>query len=240
MYGARMAHRVCHSIIFSRQLHKLELPFAANMPASSDEWDFHLLEIDDLVAASELVVLLINETGATYEELNWFVRRFAKLGYRSRSGRRLYSPNMTLTSDSCILGATRRGTSDIIGVAEICVDRPRGRLSPLMKSIFRSNTVSKDEEPYLCNLFISKLHRRKGLARLMCELSEELVQLHWNKSVMYLHVEKSNVAAQALYIGMGYEVATPELSEIEKKIYGVDGAFYYSNQLKLQWDVKKI
>ena len=48
------------------------------------------------------------------------------------------------------------------------------------------------------------LARRKGLGRLICDLCEELVQIHWNKNIMYLHVEQDNMAAQVrrVYICM--------------------------------------
>jgi ribosomal protein S18 acetylase RimI-like enzyme len=239
VYVARMAHRVGHSIMLNRQLHKLDLPFAANMPPSSNEWDFHLLEKDDIPAASEMILMHMNVNQTTLVEMNWLVGPLIRYGFRSRSGTRLSYPSMILTTDSLILGATVRGTSDMVGFVELCLDQPQGRLSPTIKSIFRSNTVSDYEQPYLCNLFVSKYHRRKGLAKLLCELSEELVQIHWNRNVMYLHVEKSNVTAQALYEGMGYTIVTPELSEFEKIRHGVDDVFYYSNPLKLLWAVKK-
>jgi hypothetical protein len=238
VHGARIAHRVCYSIVHKRQLHKLDLPFAANMPLSSNAWDFHLLEKDDLRVAAELITIHMNDKETTID-MNWFVRPFVQFGFRSRSGRRLSYPSMKLTSDSCIVGATVRGSSEIVGVVELCLDQPQGRLSPSMRSIFRSRTVSDYEQPYLCNLFVSKQHRRKGLAKLMCELSEELVQIHWNRNVMYLHVEKNNVTAQALYEGMGYRIVTPELSETQKIRHGVDDVFYYSNPLKLLWAAKK-
>jgi phosphoribosyl-AMP cyclohydrolase len=76
------------------------------------------------------------------------------------------------------------------------------------------------------------------LGKLICELSEELVQIHWDREIMYLHVEQSNTAAQALYLGMGYELATPGLSAWEKKMEGIENILYYSNSLKRHW-VKK-
>mmetsp|Transcript_3463 Transcript_3463/g.3612 ORF Transcript_3463/g.3612 Transcript_3463/m.3612 type:complete len:273 (-) Transcript_3463:187-1005(-) len=239
VYGARIAHRVCYSIVHKRQLHKLDLAFAANMPLSSNAWDFHLLEKDDLSAAAELITIHMNDNETTVVGMNWFVQPLVQFGFRSRSGSRLSYPSMKLNSESCILGATIKGSLEIVGCVELCLDQPEGRLSPSMRSIFRSSTVSDYEQPYLCNLFVSKHHRRKGLARLMCQLSEELVQIHWNRNVMYLHVEKKNVTAHALYEGMGYRIVTPELSEIQKIRHGVDDVLYYSNPLKLLWSVKK-
>ena len=78
------------------------------------------------------------------------------------------------------------------------------------------------------------------MGRLICELAEELAQIHWDRNVMYLHVEKSNTAAQALYLGMGYQLVTPGLSAWEKKMEGIENILYYSNNLKRLWDGKRI
>jgi hypothetical protein len=56
--------------------------------------------------------------------------------------------------------------------------------------------------------------------------------MHWQKDIMYLHVEQNNTAAQALYLGMGYELVTPGLSAWEKKMEGMESILYYSKPLR--------
>lgn len=59
--------------------------------------------------------------------------------------------------------------------------------------------------------------------------------MHWEKDIMYLHVEQNNTAAQALYLGMGYELVTPGLSAWEKKMEGIENILYYSKPLVRRW-----
>ena len=59
--------------------------------------------------------------------------------------------------------------------------------------------------------------------------------MHWKKDIMYLHVEQNNTAAQALYLGMGYELVTPGLSAWEKKMEGMENILYYSKALSRRW-----
>jgi hypothetical protein len=82
---------------------------------------------------------------------------------------------------------------------------------------------------------VADKHKRKGLGKMLCQLCEELVQIHWGKDVMYLHVEQRNSAAQALYKGLGYTIVTPGLSAWERKLHGMEGILYYSKPLRRRW-----
>jgi ribosomal protein S18 acetylase RimI-like enzyme len=243
-------------------LHRLglELPLAENMPIESNEWHFHLLESRDLTAASELALEAFYSPRITLslqrmtgpEKWLWSnlynfysavdqsdTRNGNYLGMRSRSGGRLDNPSFRISTDSFILAATpKNDPTQLAAIVEICIEEPSGKLAPPIANPFRNKAAKASEQPYLCNLCVSKAHRRKGLGKLICELSEELVQIHWNKDIMYLHVEKSNMAAQALYVGMGYELVTPGLSAFEKKMEGMENILYYSNPLKRLWDGK--
>ena len=249
----------------SLKLHRLdkELPLRENMPSSAKDWDFHLLETADLKAASELalecfysprITLSLNGMSDTEKWIwggiiNFYgavdksdTRNGNYLGMKSRSGGRLSRPSLSLTTDSFILVATpagqdkSNGSPELAAIVEICVEQPGGKLAPPIANPFRKKIARDDEQPYLCNLCVGEAYRRRGLGRLICELSEELVQTQWNKKIMYLHVEKSNSAAQALYLGMGYQLVTPGLSAWEKKMEGIENILYYSNDLKRLWD----
>ena len=245
-------------------LHKLdrELPSRDYMPQSAKDWDFHLLETRDLAEASELALecfysprLTLSLDGMSetekwvwkgvinlYSSMDKSDTRFGNyLGMRSRSGGRLSNPSLALRSDSFILVATpaqRSGDTKkpvIAAIVEICVEQPHGKLAPPIASPFRPKFPKESEQPYLCNLCVGKSFRRRGLGKLICQLSEELVQMHWKKDMMYLHVERSNDAAQAIYLAMGYQLVTPGLSAWEKKMEGIENILYYSNSLKRQW-----
>lgn len=249
----------------SLRLHRLitELPLREHMPAASKQWDFHLLETSDLKEASELALecfysprITLSLEGMTGVE-KWLwggitnlystvdksdTRNGNYLGMKSRSGNRLSAPSFKLTSDSFILAATPAGQeyskvpAEIAAIVEICIEMPGGKLAPPIANPFRPKTVKEEDQPYLCNLCVGKAYRRRGLGRLICELSEELVQIHWKRKEMYLHVEQSNIAAQKLYLGMGYELVTPGLSAWEKKMEGIENILYYSNDLVRKWD----
>ena len=251
------------------RLYKLEREFPSRelMPTSSKDWDFHLLETSDLRAASELALecfytprITLSLNGMSNTEkwvwggiINFYgavdksdTRNGNYLGMKSRSGNRLSRPSLSLTTDSFILVATpagyQKGASppELAAIVEICVEKPGGKLAPPIANPFRQKVARDDEQPYLCNLCVGKAYRRRGLGRLICELAEELVQIHWDRKIMYLHVEKSNTAAQALYLGMGYQLVTPGLSAWEKKMEGIENILYYSNHLKRLWDGKRI
>lgn len=246
------------------RLYKLdaELPPRSFMPSLAEDWDFHLLERGDIAEAAELAVqcfysprLSLNLDGMSDVEkwlwggiINFYgnldrsdTRNGNYLGFRSRSGKRLSEPSLALSTDSFILVATpaaKVGDSrkpEIAAIVEICAELPGGKLAPPIANPFRSRIVQELDKPYLCNLCVKKSYRRRGLGRLICELAEELVQIHWSKNVMYLHVEQSNSAAQAMYLGMGYQLVTPGLSAWEKKMEGMENILYYSNTLNRQW-----
>lgn len=72
-------------------------------------------------------------------------------------------------------------------------------------------------------------YRRQKLAVTLCQLSEELVQIYWRKSAMYLHVEDDNIAARRLYDTMGYEVILPSVNDWG---FGMEKLLYYRRSLE--------
>jgi hypothetical protein len=111
-------------------LHKLansELPPIQNMPPAARDWDFHLLERDDLSAASTLALecfyrprLKLDLDGMNGAEkwlwsgvMNFYTDMDQSdnfngnyLGFRSRSSSRLDKPSLELSTYSFILAAT--------------------------------------------------------------------------------------------------------------------------------------
>jgi ribosomal protein S18 acetylase RimI-like enzyme len=236
-----------------------ELPLREHMPPQSKDWNIYLLERKDLNAAAELAMncfytprLKLNMDGMEgwekwlWENIMRFYTEMDKsdsrngnyLGFWSRSRKRLDVPSFELTTDSFILAATSatNGCPDeLAAVVEICLETPNGQLAPPIQSPFRSIVPNPTEQPYLCNLCVADKHKRKGLGKMLCQLCEELVQIHWGKDVMYLHVEQRNSAAQALYKGLGYTIVTPGLSAWERKLHGMEGILYYSKPLRRRW-----
>eukprot|EP00981_Chlorochromonas_danica_P002767 scaffold537_cov180-Ochromonas_danica.AAC.72 len=160
--------------------------------------------------------------GAIIRGLNFIDRSDAwfsnYIGFRSRGGQRLKTPSLRRSRDSLILAVTDplAGTSitsssssslrgqKIVGLVEVSMDEPTGLLSPPFGRLF----VPAPEQmlqPYLCNLCVAKEYRRQGLGIFLCVACEYLAVRCWNRRDMYLHVEKENKGAVALYEKMGYE-----------------------------------
>lgn len=238
----RAALRVCRPVRAAhapaRKLHSISkemLPSADSMPVSAKEWDFHLLETGDLPNACDLMLLSLASNSEEHElgEMRSIINgAFVKLGLRFRSRQRLAKPSMALTADSVILAATVRGTTEIAALVEIHLLKPDGGFVPMFGNPFRSSTAVATDQPYLYNLCVANAHRKKGLGRLICEVAQELVLIHWKKEFMSLHVHKSNVAANALYKAMGYhETAMNETLPDT----GENTPLYYRVALKRSW-----
>jgi predicted metalloenzyme YecM len=101
-----------------RQLHKLELPFAAEMPYSSEQWDFSLIEKNDLSESTDLIMSCMKKEDMTFG-IDWFSHQNIKLGMRSRGSERLTRPSLSLSNDSILIAATVRDTSRIVGMVEL-------------------------------------------------------------------------------------------------------------------------
>jgi len=176
-----------------------------------------------------------------------------KWGFESRSRSRLSKPSLKPSSESFILATTlkrnREGESNdnrnnvinygnevdnnpIVGIVEISLEKPDGNLAPAVQIFPRPPPTDKDQA-YLCNLCVSKQHRRTGMGKALCQLSEQLVVKHWGRKQMYLHVEDSNVAARTLYNSMGYE-ETPGLNPFEAKLKGMENIRYYKKILEME------
>ena len=141
------------------------------------------------------------------------------IGFLSRSNNRLRAPGLYLSQDSMLIALNDRVSHKVIGVVEVCLEAPDGKLAPAVAMRAPWRAMKDHHEPYLCNLCVDSEYRRQGLGLLLCHLAERIVVKYWLKTVMYLHVEVNNIAAQNLYSKMGYELG-PQLPSWERRLHG--------------------
>jgi len=153
-----------------------------------------------------------------------------KMGFETRSRSRLSEPSLRPSRESFILGATAKNMTTLLGVVEILLERPTGKLAPAIQVFPRPGRPTAQDQPYLCNLCVKNYYRRRGLGKTLIALSEQLVLKHWQRDRMYLHVINSNADAQRLYEAMGYD-KTRGMNRIEAKIKGMQNLSYYTKKL---------
>ena len=102
---------------------------------------------------------------------------------------------------------------------------PVGEWPPHFCNPFRSKEPGADDQPYLFNLCVREEFKRQGLGRMICEVIQELVHVHWQKNVMHLHVIQGNIPAENLYQAMGYKIIEEE-GPVEETEFGF--ASFYS------------
>ena len=225
-------HKFCR-----RNLHVLSkeaLPPTDAM-SFSKEWDFHLLEIDDLTAVCGLLVegidSIMNDYGIGGGN-SIFNGPYIKLSLRLRSRQRLTNPSLELSSNSFVLVATPKGSSEIAAIVEIMLIKD-GEFPHFLPNYFRSVKPDPSHEPYLFNLCVREVHKKKGLGKLICEVAQELVQVYWRKETMNLHVLKGNLRAQNLYERMGYQLMwTKNVHDTEDD---KESVLFYSLRLRRLW-----
>ena len=89
-----------------------------------------------------------------------------KSGFMARSHKRMMYPSIELSKESIIIGAYSKSDPKLLlGIVELY----------------------PNDNAYLCNLSVAKNERRKGLARLLCEISEDLVKNFWKTTSVTLH-----------------------------------------------------
>lgn len=241
MHNSRRAALLCSRTgskqrFCQRKLHVLSkeaLPHTEALPFSK-EWDFHLIQNEDLSAVCSLILesIDLNDNDFGVGGISIFNGPYIKLGLLLRSRQRLADPSLEPSSNSFVLAATPKGSHQIAAIVEIMLIED-GELPPFLSNYFRSLKPDPKHEPYLYNLCVKKVHQRKGLGKLICELAQELVQIHWKKNTMNLHVLKYNTGAQHLYEGMGYKLMwtkkIPEAQDDKESI------MYYSLPLQRLW-----
>ena len=92
----------------------------------------------------------------------------------------------------------------IVGFCDLD-DRPPTRCTGFMHN----------PRPYLSDVCVHPDYRRRGIARELLRRSEQLSQSEWNKTELYVRVDRTNAAALAAYQRRGYRrsaIHPPELS----------------------------
>ena len=154
------------------------------------------------------------------------------VGFISRGGQRLSRAReigLSASLDSIILVAMPLGAnqerSDFAGLVELTLERPDGRHASR-----RVHHDPEDLEYYVSNLSVSKPHRRLGLGRSLVSVTEYIVKERLGGKSLHLHVERSNLAAERLYLGMGYKELNL-LSQEDKIKEGLENVGYYRKEL---------
>jgi ribosomal protein S18 acetylase RimI-like enzyme len=253
------SHSSSHKSIHTKQssslhLHPLDIDmmFENNtLEYNRSQYSFSLVEYSDLPSISELSMncfhtprLKLNTDGMiglekfiwntalqTYDVFDKFDAKNAHyFGFKSRSNKRLYKPGLYLSIDSIILALKDIQLNQVVGLVEVCIEAPDGKLAPAFAINSPWRTVKDNFEPYLCNLCVDSSKRRQGLGILLCNVAEKIVFKYWRKRRMYLHVEDSNIAAQSLYSRMGYTLG-PQLPSWERQLNGLENILYYTKDL---------
>lgn len=188
------------------------------------------LSTDGLVGLSKVFWGTALEVYAVMDRFD--ARNSHYMGFRSRANIRLVKPGLYLSMDSVLLAIRDKELRKAVGVVEVCIEAPDGKLAPGFAFNTPWRTVKGHFQPYLCNLCVDSGRRRQGLGRVLCEVAERIAYKYWRKTHMFLHVEESNEAAQRLYAGMGYTLG-PELPSWEKKLNGLENILYYTKDLSV-------
>jgi ribosomal protein S18 acetylase RimI-like enzyme len=221
-----------------------------------DKYHFALVEEKDLIEVSELSMISFYNprlkldtkgmVGIEKKIWNGVIGVFNSLdkmdarnshfvGFRSRCRSRLLKPGLHISADSILLALLDSVTRKLVGVVEVSLENPDGKLAPAVAFQVPWRGPKEGQQPYLCNLCVDDSRRRQGLGVLLCKAVELIAMKYWKKDVMYLHVEESNLAAQKLYEKMGY-VMGPQLPSWERKLHGLETILYYVKQLDYKED----
>lgn len=163
-----------------------------------------------MLASQEFTPTCSNHFQALSLNLKIFLFSLAKLSVPKLWGHALYGLRMV-------------NENKLIGMVDLSAQASSGSLSALklttlssrlnqIKALQRLQVASGSGhnsmpslQPYICNLLVSKDHRRKGYAQMLLEhcsfvaKSQGFVRLH-------LHVQSSDISALTLYTKLGFEV----------------------------------
>lgn len=155
------------------------------------------------------------------------------IGLMDRADKRLLKPTLEISNDSLVLIATvndnEKQRERIIGVAEVSLERPNGRLPqfngpyfPLKRRKSQQELSSDAYQPYLSNVCVDRAYRGRGIGKLLCTVCERVVKGEWHKDTVYLHVERVNGPARTMYEHMGYRPVERVPSSDEDEVVEVD------------------
>ena len=110
-----------------------------------------------------------------------------------------------------------------MGAAEVALQPCDGQLPTNFPNLpFTSAATAAGKVkvfPYLCNVAVAPAARRRGVAKRLLEICEEIAARQWNHDRIYLHVGSSNTAAVQLYEASGFE-AVPDDKRIPTSALG--------------------
>lgn len=97
----------------------------------------------------------------------------------------------------------------MVGAAELALQPCDGQLPtnfPNLPFTAAATAAGKVKVfPYLCNVAVAPSARRRGVAKRLVEICEEIAARQWNHERLYLHVGSGNTAAVQLYETRGFE-----------------------------------
>lgn len=99
-------------------------------------------------------------------------------------------------------------TGAVVGAAELALQPCDGQLPTNLPNLpFTAAAMAAanvEVFPYLCNLAVDPAARRRGVAKRLVQICEEIALRQWDHDCMYLHVGSGNAAAVALYEDSGF------------------------------------
>jgi ribosomal protein S18 acetylase RimI-like enzyme len=114
-------------------------------------------------------------------------------------------------------------TGAVVGAAELALQPCDGELPTNFNLPFTAAATAAGSVecfPYLCNLAVAPAARRRGVAKRLVRICEEIAMRQWDHDCMYLHVGSGNAAAVALYENSGF-VPVPDDERIPTSALGL-------------------
>ena len=107
-----------------------------------------------------------------------------------------------------VIGVRSADDNKLVGFVDLSLQLSSGSLDALKPKTLAARKLQygdKNLAPYLCNLFVSPVHRKKGLARKLIAACEVEAR-KWGCNCINLHVELSSRPALNLYLSSNFEV----------------------------------
>eukprot|EP00931_Biecheleriopsis_adriatica_P039736 TRINITY_DN22718_c0_g1_i1.p1 TRINITY_DN22718_c0_g1~~TRINITY_DN22718_c0_g1_i1.p1 ORF type:complete len:340 (+),score=94.37 TRINITY_DN22718_c0_g1_i1:37-1020(+) len=109
------------------------------------------------------------------------------------------------------LQAKLKGSNELVAYVELCMLVPDGR-RPDEDDEDRPIPDGLRPKPYLSNLCVTSSFRRKGLARAVLQVAEDIVRYAWKEEEIYLHID-SYEPSRKLYESSGYTTVSSTTKE---------------------------
>jgi ribosomal protein S18 acetylase RimI-like enzyme len=173
------------------------LPYAS--ASSGDDFDdaqliIRTVELKDIKGLTDVLTHSFHPR----QGLWFWLYPLLKLGISEdlRSRLRSSSPHYRCLVASKVVYEVGAEVEEIVGTAEIAM---------------RSYAVASDRSPYISNLAVSQVYRRRGIARQLLNGCERVAR-EWGCQYISLHVLEDNHSAKQLYFTSGYQLHRIECS----------------------------